>query len=296
MSVGKPTIGIAGAGRVAQALGIALQHCGIAIDCIASRNLLHAQAAAERFSPSVRAVPYRDLPLLASHIIVAVSDQAVTPVAELLASRNGKLHVAVHTCGSYGPELLTPLKDNGVSCGALHPLQTIGDGAHGAIALRNAPFAVSGDPDALTWAESIATTLSGHILHILPEARPFYHAAAVMASNYMAALLDSAEQLMVLAGVPKPDAIRALAPIARTSLDNIVRCGPIEALTGPVVRGDTETVARHVRAMEQVDETILGLYKAAGLRALEMARMRGLSEEKAEQVHRALCDPDADAR
>jgi predicted short-subunit dehydrogenase-like oxidoreductase (DUF2520 family) len=75
-----------------------------------------------------------------------------------------------------------------------------------------------GDPDALTWAESVATALSGHILHILPGARPFYHAAAVMTSNYMAALLDSAEQPMVLAGVPKADAIQALAPIARTSL------------------------------------------------------------------------------
>jgi predicted short-subunit dehydrogenase-like oxidoreductase (DUF2520 family) len=293
MSIGDTSVGIAGAGPVAQAFGIALQDCGIPIDCIASRNLQHAKVAAKRLGDSVRAVIYPDLSLRVSHVIIAVTDQAITPVAKLLASPNAKLGIALHTCGTYGPELLNPLNAIGVSCGTIHPLQTIQDATHGAAALRDAPFAVSGAPDAVTWAEAIAAALSGHIVHIHPAGRPFYHAAAVMASNYMAALLDSAEQLMVLAGVPKTDAIHALAPIARTSLENIVRCGPVEALTGPIVRGDAETITRHIQAMDQVDDTISGLYKAAGLRALQMARMRGLPDEKSERVLQALCDPHA---
>ena len=130
MSIGDTSVGIAGAGPVAQAFGIALQDCGIPIDCIASRNLQHAKAAAKRLGDSVRAVIYPDLSLRVSHVIIAVTDQAITPVAELLASPNAKLGIALHTCGTYGPELLNPLNAIGVSCGTIHPLQTLMKCAH----------------------------------------------------------------------------------------------------------------------------------------------------------------------
>ncbi|MGH9558161.1 MAG: DUF2520 domain-containing protein, partial [Bryobacteraceae bacterium] len=115
-----------------------------------------------------------------------------------------------------------------------------------------------------------------------------YHAAAVMASNYIAAVLDSAEQLMLLAGVPKANALRALAPLARASLENVLHCGAVEALTGPVVRGDAATVSENTAALQRADPSIAELYKAAGLHALDMARRRGLGGEEAERVHRAL--------
>jgi predicted short-subunit dehydrogenase-like oxidoreductase (DUF2520 family) len=219
---------------------------------------------------------------------VAVSDGAIAPVAEELVQPNGRLRVALHTCGGYGAEVLAPLHAAGVSCGGLHPLQTIRDPSQGAAALGSAAFAVCGDSGALCWAEELAAVLGGHVLHIEPGARNLYHAAAVMASNYIAALLDSAQQLLLLAGVPREDALRSLAPLARTSLDNAVRCGPVEALTGPIARGDAATVAGHVTALKGVEPSIAGLYEAAGLHALGMARKRGLGEEAGESVHRAL--------
>ena len=285
---GASDVAIAGAGPVAQALGKALQECGVGIVRIASRNLKHAKDAAEFIGGRALAVPYRDIPLSASHVLVAVSDRAIAPVAEELARGNGRLRVALHTCGNHGPELLAPLKAVGVSCGSIHPLQTIRDASQGAAALRSAAYAVSGDSHALSWAEEIATLLSGHILHIRPDAGHLYHAAAVMASNYIAALLDSAEQLMLLAGVPKQDALRALAPLARTSIDNVVDRGAVQALTGPVMRGDAATVTEHARALERAEQSIAELYKAAGLHALHMARRRGLGDEEAESVRQAL--------
>ena len=282
-------VAIAGAGPVAQALGRAMQECGIGIGCIASRNLDHAKAAAVLIGGGVLAVRYGDIPSMASHVILAVSDRAIVPVAEELASGNGRLRVALHTCGSYGPELLAPLNAVGVSCGGIHPLQTVRDASHGAAALRTSAFAVSGDVDALRWAEELATELSGRVLHIRPDARHLYHAAAVMASNYIAALLDAAGQLMLLAGVPKEDALRALAPLVRTSIDNAVDCGAVEALTGPVMRGDAATVAEHTRAIERAEQSIADLYKFAGLHALGMARKRGLGQEEVDRVHQALC-------
>jgi predicted short-subunit dehydrogenase-like oxidoreductase (DUF2520 family) len=288
INAGVSDVAIAGAGPVAQALGRALQECGIGVGCIASRNLNHAKAAAVFIGGGALAIPYCDIPLHASHVLVAVSDRAIAPVAEELAKGNGRLRVALHTCGSYGPEALAALNAVGVSCGGIHPLQTIRDASQGTAALRSAAFAVFGDSQALSWAEEIATALGGHVLHIRPDARHLYHAAAVMASNYIAALMDSAEQLMLLAGVPKEDALRALAPLARTSIDNVVHCGAVEALTGPVMRGDAATVTEHVRAMERAEPSIAELYKVAGLHALRMARRRGLGDEEAESVHRAL--------
>lgn len=282
-------IAIAGAGPVAQSLGVALRACGFSIACVGSRDLHHAEAAAAVIGGGTLAVRYRDIPSMASRVIVAVSDRAISPVAEELAREKGRLSVVLHTCGSYGPELLEPLRTAGVSCGGLHPLQTIRDPSRGAAALRSAAFSVCGDPEALTWAEALATELSGHLLHIEPDARALYHAAAVMASNYIGALLDSAEHLMMLAGVPQEDALRALASLARTSIDNAVECGAVEALTGPVVRGDAATVAEHTRAVKRAGASIAELYEAAGLHAMHMARQRGLGHVEADRVRRALC-------
>jgi predicted short-subunit dehydrogenase-like oxidoreductase (DUF2520 family) len=281
-------IGIAGAGPVAQAFGRALIECGVDISYVASRDLSHAEAAARSLASHVRAVGYGDLAECATHVIIAVSDRAITPVAEELARANKKLRVVLHTCGSYGPEALVPLNAAGVSCGSLHPLQTIRDAKSGANGLQGAAFAVSGDSEALRWAEEIATVLSGTVLCIHPDGRHFYHAAAVMASNYIAALLDSTEHLMTMAGVPKSDALPAIAPLARAALENVLQNGPVEALTGPIVRGDAATVAAHAQALQSADASIASLYRAAGLRALRMAVARGLREEQAESVRQAL--------
>jgi predicted short-subunit dehydrogenase-like oxidoreductase (DUF2520 family) len=273
---------------VAQAFGRALIERSIGIECIASRNRGNAEAAAAFLGNNVRAVSYSDLASHATHVVIAVSDHAITPVAEELASAKGRLRVALHTCGSYGPEVLAPLSATGVSCGAIHPLQTIRDAKTGAGDLRGAAFAICGDFAALSWAEEIAKFLSGTILHIEPEGRHFYHAAAVMASNYIAALIDSAERLMVMAGASKTEALGALAPLVRASLKNVLQNGPIEALTGPVVRGDAATIARQTQALQAADASIAALYEAAGLRALQMARARGLADDRAEEVRQAL--------
>jgi predicted short-subunit dehydrogenase-like oxidoreductase (DUF2520 family) len=281
-------IAIAGAGAVAQALGRALRDCGINLACIASRAPDHAQAAAAFVGGGAVPVRYSDIPLYASHVIVAVSDRAITAVAEELARTAGKLRVALHTCGSHGPELLAPLRDAGVSCGGMHPLQTIRDPKRGAGTLRKASLAICGDAHAVAWAEEIAAALGVAVLHIDADARALYHAAAVMASNYVAALLHSAEQLMQLAGVPPGDARRALGPLVEASIENVLALGPVGALTGPVVRGDAITLTGHLTAIRSAAPSVAALYKAAGLHALEMARERGLSEQEIRQVRQAL--------
>ncbi len=248
-----------------------------------------ARAAAEFIGPGVEAVLYEDLPAHASRILIAVADHAVEPVAESLSARwPSHGGVALHTCGAKGVEALDALCRRGIHCGTLHPLQTIPDPATGVQALRGVAFAVSGDPLAVAWAQRIAGLCGGSILEISAEFRPLYHAAAVMAGNYVVALLAAAETLLGAAGVESTWALEALGPLVRSSVDNALRAGPAAALTGPISRGDAATVAAHLQALARTTESIRDLYRAAGIQTLELARRRGLDAAQAAAIEDIL--------
>jgi predicted short-subunit dehydrogenase-like oxidoreductase (DUF2520 family) len=278
------SIGIAGAGRVAQALGRLLRERGEPVTAVASRNPEHAARAAEFIGAA--AVPLGRL--RADRILIAVSDAAIPDVARTLAGAGMSRGVALHTCGAHGPEVLEPLARAGVACGVLHPLQTIATPEAGLAALPGCAFAVSGDAAAAAWAERIVTLLGGTALHIAPGAMPLYHAAAAMASNYVTGLIDAAAILMKAAGIDERTALGALAPLIRAGVENALALGPERALTGPIERGDVETVRLHLRSFAAVPPSASGLYRSAGLHVLELARRRGLPEAKALEIEALL--------
>jgi predicted short-subunit dehydrogenase-like oxidoreductase (DUF2520 family) len=264
-------IGIAGAGRVAQALGKLLAMRGEPVAFIASRSVEKARQGGAFIGPDVQAVSFAELGRHASRILIAVPDSALESVAATLELTSG---IVLHTCGAKGPEALGVLANRGVSCGAIHPLQTISDPEWGAKALDGVAFAIAGDPVAHQWAEHIVRVANGRSLRIATERRPLYHAAAVMASNYVTALMSAAEELLIAAGVDAGEALPALGPLARTSLENTLRQGPLAALTGPIERGDVATVESHLAALEYISGPIARLYRAAGLQTLDLARRR----------------------
>jgi predicted short-subunit dehydrogenase-like oxidoreductase (DUF2520 family) len=258
-------ISIAGSGKVGRALGAALSQHGWRVEWIASRT------------PG----PVRH-PLL-----IAVSDDAVGSVAAAIARSESQAGIALHTSGVHGVEALESLSAKGWSCGTLHPLQTVTADAPGAI-FEGAGFAISGGAAATDFAERIAAALGGFTFEVADEKRAAYHAAAVMASNYVTALAHAAEQLLGLAGVSASDARRALAPLMRQSVDNALRLGPAAALTGPLRRGDAGAVAAHLAALAPASESIDRLYRACGTYTLEVAREAGLSGEQAGRIEEIL--------
>lgn len=282
------SIGIAGSGRVAQALGRLLRERGEPVAAVASRDSKRAAHAAEFIGGGVEAVSYHVLPQRAGRILIAVTDDALPEVAQALADAGMSGGAALHTCGTRGPEALDLLAARGVSCGTLHPLQTVAAPEQGLEALPGSAFAVAGDTEAQAWAERIVSMLGGEALRIAPKFRPLYHAAAVMASNYIVALLDAAVILMSAAGIPEDRALRAIAPLAKASLNNAAALGPLRALTGPIERGDSETIALHLNALESAPEALRELYCCAGLQALELARRRGLEEPAAARLEALL--------
>ena len=298
----RPPVAIVGAGAVAQALGRLMAAGGEPIVALASRTRTRAEQAARFISglggggrldaadgssqvfSTIQVVEIAELPRLATRVLFAVSDQAIEPVAEALASAGMRSGVALHTCGARGPDALRALGKTGVACGMLHPLQTILSAEQGVTSLAGATFGLSGDREAIEWGDEIVemvrvvTGAPGRSLHIEPERTSSYHAGAVMASNALMAVIDAATILMTHAGVRRDDALPAIAPLARTSLENALGRGPQAALTGPVARGDTATVAAHTGALKNVEPTVAKLYEAAALHLLQLARQRGLPD------------------
>jgi predicted short-subunit dehydrogenase-like oxidoreductase (DUF2520 family) len=266
-------------------MGRILAENGEPIAYVASRSPARAASAAAFIGPGIEAVTFGELSRAAGRILRCVTDSAIESVVRQLGDFHG---IALHTCGAKGPEALAALRAHGASCGVMHPFQTIADGPGGPSALRGVAFAVSGDEAALAWAEQMAAIAQGRIIRVPASARPLYHAAAVMASNYVVALLGAAQELLVEAGIDPAEALAALGPIARQSIENTLRLGAAAALTGPIERGDASTVATHLCFLERAPEAIRGLYRAAGLQALAIARRRGLSLERAADTEKLL--------
>ncbi len=196
----------------------------------------------------------------------------------------------LHTSGVHGSGILEPLVARGVSCAALHPLQTIASPDQGVSALPGSTFAITGEGAAAGWAMEVAALLNGPVIRVPAESRALYHAAAVMASNYSVALMDAALQLLRLASRDADDAglLRAIKPLVNASVENALESGPLRALTGPVERGDAGAVRLHINALAEAPESIRRLYCAAGLHALDMSKRKGLAEADATAIAESL--------
>lgn len=277
---------------MAQALGRLLAEAGCRVTAVAGRDPARTEAAA-RFV-GTRPAPLAELPHLASRLLIAVSDDALAAVAAALAPAGVRGGAALHTSGVHGPDVLAPLAGAGFCCGALHPLQTVASPEQGVNALRGAAFAVTAEGSAAEWAAEIVRIARGWMLTVPADRRALYHAAAVLASNGFAALLDAAVMLMGSAGVEKPVALRALAPLVRASCENALALGPAEALTGPIRRGDVATVRRHWQALAAAPAGLRPLYRACSLRLIELARRQGLSAGRARALEEVFRGGDRD--
>ena len=279
---------IVGTGRVAQALGRLMAQAGTPPLVMAGRTPDHAQRAASFVGHGVEVVRIREIPGRADRILIAVVDAAIPSVVDDLADGGMSGGIALHTSGAHGPRLLDALAVRGVACGVLHPLQTIADPVLGATALRGASFAVGGDAAAVEWAEEIVRIASGTPLRIRENGFASYHAGAVMAGNAVIAAIDAAVVLFGAAGIERRDALRAIRPLCLTSAQNALEIGPEAALTGPVQRGDADTVRAHVAALATCPPYVGDLYRASGRALLEIAKRRGLAEASAQAVELAL--------
>lgn len=280
---GIPPVGIIGPGRAGLGLALALERAGVRVLGVHGRRRKRVPA---RIVLSVGgAAPWLEE---AGVVFLAVRDELLGAcVRELHRSRSVRRgQVVLHLSGAVTAEVLAPLRAAGAAVGSIHPLMTVSaDPAHAAAHLRGATFALEGDVRAVRLARAIARRLGGVPIVLTAAVKARYHAGAVFASNYVVALLATAEDLLVGAGIGRRAARAALIPLARASLDNVAAAGPARALTGPIARGDVGTVRRHRR---ELPADLAALYSVLGRATLRLARTAGLGPGRARALLSAL--------
>lgn len=267
---------ILGAGRAGRGLARALAASGVAIAGLHGRR-------AEMTPDVVTAGPLPPLSAITA-IIVAVRDaQLDEALAEVTAASPREGLVVLHASGSSEPRGLAVLRARRIACGTFHPLVPLADPGRAAELFRGAWVGIDGDDAARAASERLASALGAHTLRIPPGQKARYHAAAVLASNFPTVLATLAALLLADTGVPAPDAWDAVRRLMQGAVVNLDTDDPLAALTGPVARGDGNTVRRHLSSLREAPE-LARVYLELSRAAVEMARARGTDVSDVERA------------
>lgn len=265
-----------------QGLALALGHAGADVALLARGP----RSVAEPLS--LHQGPWAAATRTAHLVLIATPDAAIVDAASSLASQDaiGPEQVVLHLSGLLDRTALSSLAPTGAGLGSIHPLQTIADPLTAPSRLRGSFAGVEGDERAVREAESLATSLGMIPVRLTSEGKPSYHAGAVFVSNFVVALAGVAERLARGAGVPADEAIRLYLPLLRGAVANL-DAGPAAALTGPILRGDTGTIAAHLAVLNDADRE---LYRRLGLATLPLAEQAGLSADGVARLWELLTD------
>ncbi len=296
---------VIGAGRLGAGLALALRKRGA--DLLGyTANSPAGRARAETWLGG-RATTDPDLLVSGAPqlYVVAVPDGAISEVAGQLAelirhAAGATAPFVAHTSGATSVNVLRPCEEAGASTLVFHPLQTFSEPVTGSERFAGAAVAVTpsdtqdGAP-ALAFGFALAEALGAYPFLLPDHKRSLYHAAASLACNYLVTLEHHAEQLFVKAGLPADRASSLFLPLVRATLENLAEQGSVEALTGPLSRGDTRTIAGHLAALLAEAPHLLPVYQALGRATLPLIEARGeLDRESITAMEELLHSPPSD--
>ncbi len=232
---------VAAPGRAGGALAIAAETAG--------HRIVGVISSSGAFSDRFEQLSYdADLPAT-DLLVIATPDDRIESTAARLAPFAGKVGGAVHLSGFRSVEALEPLARLGIGIGSFHPLQSLPDPQTGAGSLAGAWAGVTAADPLFGRLADLARSMEMIPFRLLDSAKPVYHGAAAAASNYVIAALDLANALLEAASVP----FEAVEPLTRTAVANAFSQGPRQTLTGPIARGDWDTVRGQFEAVRAVD-------------------------------------------
>jgi predicted short-subunit dehydrogenase-like oxidoreductase (DUF2520 family) len=273
----KQSIAIVGCGTIGTTLGKLFADVGHPIVGVASRRLESARRTAEIIGISncsannVQVTPDADV------VFVATPDAAIQSVCDEIAMQNGfkKGASVFHCSGVHSSEILASARQCGTHIGSLHPLQSFASVEQALQIVSGCTCTFEGDPELLPLARELVEEIGANFIQIRVQDKPLYHAAAVVASNYLVTLLDLAIEMNQLIGISEKSAIKAFLPLIRGTLHNVENLGIHRALTGPIVRGDIDTITSHIEAIKTRAPQLFSLYMALGNSTVAIAEARG---------------------
>jgi predicted short-subunit dehydrogenase-like oxidoreductase (DUF2520 family) len=272
-------VAIIGAGTLASALARALHSKGYRISEILSRSnpqsLRRARMLASRIQSSATTVQAAELS--AGIVWICVPDDAIASVAaQMVGERDWRGKIVVHSSGALSSDALEPLRGKGAEVASAHPLMTFVSSSQPK--LKGVPFALEGTAKALTAVESIISDFEAQAFRIARTEKAAYHAFGFFSSPALVALIAAAIDVGKLAGLDAKRARALMEPIVRQTIDNCFRTSPQQAFSGPVRRGDVETIRKHLEVLRRQPDSF-EVY-----RALVNIALRDLPSAKTEQI------------
>jgi predicted short-subunit dehydrogenase-like oxidoreductase (DUF2520 family) len=286
-------IGFIGVGTLGRGLALALDASGYNVTAAASRRRDSAQWLADRVPGCLVMDSAQQVSDACDLVFVTVPDGAIADVASLVRWRGAQ--GVVHCCGAASVELLESAAASGASVGAMHPFQTfagLNDPADAARRLTGVTFAVAATGWLDSWLPDLATALGGRAITVPNDMRALYHASAVLSCGHVTALLNAAMSLWSQLGMDDGDALAAVMPLARATIEALSNVGVTDAVTGPAVRGDAATVKAHMDALQRNSPSLVPLYRQLALASLPLARSKGVNEAQINLLTDAVAGND----
>ncbi len=284
-----PEITIIGVGRLGNSLARALSAADVPVKSIFNRTADQAHNLAADLNVNISGNFPSDDFELGDLIFITVSDSAIEPVARRLAevTDDFSTKTIVHCSGNASASLLEVLKSKGGSIASFHPLQTF-TGYPAPSDFEDIYFSLQGNRSAFPKLEQIAEKLEANTLEVTEDQKSHLHAAAVLASNYLNTLLDAAVKTASVSDLTPEETKKALMPLVKTTLKNVEEQSFEEALSGPINRGDIQTVKQHLDLLEGQSE-LLAIYRILGQRTVHMARKsQSIDQDTAQKISKML--------
>lgn len=272
-------LNVIGAGNVGKTLATVFERNGLArVQGVVNQSRQSAEAAVSVIGSGTSTV-INELEPADIHLI-GTGDEAIEKVCNALASAvvlDGS--VVFHCSGSLPSSLLQSARAKGAAIASVHPIKSFAKVETSVATFSGTFCGAEGDDRALQVLEPLFTNSGAHVLRIDSANKTLYHAAAVFAVNYFVALLDVSLRCYEQIGIERDMALKFLQPLLAETASNVVQFGPVDALTGPIARGDVDIVERQLTALGSWDETLRTLYAALGRQALGLSKEAGKASE-----------------
>ena len=280
-------LGFIGAGTVGTALAVLLSRKGYRVAGVSSRSLTSAQNLAKAVDGCGVLQNNQDAADTAELVFITTPDDTIAEVASQVKWHQGQS--AVHCSGADSTDILEPARKSGAMVGSFHPLQTFAGVKQAMENIPGSTFAIEAEEPLLSTLKDMATALGGHAIELKASDKVAYHAAAIFACNYLVTLVKLATDLWQTFSIPPDRATKALLPLIHGTLHNIDTIGLPQCLTGPIARGDTGTIKKHLKALKEKAPALLSTYKELGNQTIPVALAKGrINEQQASELEAIL--------
>lgn len=279
-------INIIGAGRLGQTLGKLINlNTTNDIQAICNQSIESSRHAAQLIGAGTPYFKIADLPP-AELTFITTPDDKIRAIAQALSESKSFMRpsAVIHCSGALGSNLLESLKNQGCCIASIHPMNSFASPAFSVTQFKGTFCAGEGDAEALSKGFKIFHAIGGEVIHLNTHDKSLYHASGVIASNYLVTLAQQSLECLIHSGLEKKTAMQLLTRLMRGTLNNLEETlSPTDALTGPIKRGDINTVNQQIAAL-----TPLGLEKFYSMMGQFTLKISGLSDEMMTQMNQSF--------